>query len=56
VLVMGRNPSNIIAELKVPFERPRPFAIGESSQFNELCALLRSQIEMARRHDAETRH
>ena len=41
VLVMGRSPSKIIAEIKVPFARPRDFAIGESSQFNELCAGLR---------------
>ena len=56
VLVMGRNPSNIIAEIKVPFARPRDFAIGESAEFNELCAKLRNQIEIARRRDAEARH
>jgi NitT/TauT family transport system ATP-binding protein len=56
VLVMGRNPSNIIADIKVPFARPRGFAIGESSQFNELCAMLRNQIEIARGGDAEAKH
>jgi NitT/TauT family transport system ATP-binding protein len=56
VLVMGRNPSNIIADIKVPFARPRDFAIGESAEFNALCATLRNQIETARRRDAEARH
>jgi NitT/TauT family transport system ATP-binding protein len=56
VLVMGRSPSKIIAEIKVPFARPRGFAIGETSQFNELCAMLRNQIEIARQGDAEPRH
>ena len=48
VLVMGKSPAKIIAEVKVPFARPRGFAIGETSQFNELCANLRNQIEIAR--------
>ena len=48
VLVMGSRPSQIIFEITVPFTRPRDAAIGESAQFNELCALLRSQIELAR--------
>jgi NitT/TauT family transport system ATP-binding protein len=56
VLVMGRSPSKIIAEFKVPFARPRGFAIGETSAFNELCAMLRNQIEIARQGDAEPRH
>jgi NitT/TauT family transport system ATP-binding protein len=56
VLVMGRSPSNIIAEIKVPFARPRGFAIGETSEFNELCAMLRNQIEIARQGDAEPGH
>ena len=54
VLVMGRKPSKIIAEIAVPFPRPRDFAIGETAQFNELCAMLRGQIELAR--NSEARH
>jgi NitT/TauT family transport system ATP-binding protein len=55
VLVMGRRPSQIIAEIEVPFARPRDFAIGETAQFNELCAVLRRQIEVARGNaDART--
>src|SRR5271166_4684304 len=56
VLVMGRSPSRIIADVKVPFARPRDFAIGETAQFNELCAMLRNQIDLARQGDAESRH
>ena len=52
ILVMGRSPSRIVADVKVPFARPRHFAIGESVEFNELCGLLRDQINAAR----EKRH
>src|SRR6185312_500751 len=41
ILVMGRTPSRIIADVKVPFGRPRNFAIGETTEFNELCGDLR---------------
>jgi NitT/TauT family transport system ATP-binding protein len=56
VLVMGRTPSKIIAEIEVPFARPRDFAIGETSEFNELCGMLRDQITRARQGEAEARH
>jgi NitT/TauT family transport system ATP-binding protein len=52
ILVMGRSPSRIIADVKVPFGRPRNFAIGETTEFNELCGDLRDLITKAR----ETRH
>jgi NitT/TauT family transport system ATP-binding protein len=52
ILVMGRTPSRIIADVKIPFARPRDFAIGETAEFNELCGRLREQITRAR----ETRH
>ena len=52
ILVMGRTPSRIIADVKVPFARPRNFAIGETTEFNELCGMLRDQINEAR----EKRH
>src|ERR1700685_3066323 len=39
VLVMGRSPSRILAEVAVPFARPRSFGLGESPEFNELCGL-----------------
>ncbi len=56
VLVMGCSPSKIIAEISVPFARPRDFAIGETAEFNELCGFLRDQITKARQGDAEARH
>ena len=48
VLVMGGTPSGIIADVKVPFARPRHFTIGDTAEFNELCAVLRDQITKAR--------
>jgi NitT/TauT family transport system ATP-binding protein len=49
VLVMGGTPSSIVADIKVPFARPRDFAIGDTPEFNELCAALREEITRARR-------
>jgi NitT/TauT family transport system ATP-binding protein len=49
VLIMGGNPSTIIADIKVPFARPRNFAIGETAEFNALCAALRDEITKARK-------
>jgi NitT/TauT family transport system ATP-binding protein len=49
VLVMGCSPSTIIADIKVPFARPRHFAIGETAEFNALCAALRDEITKARK-------
>jgi NitT/TauT family transport system ATP-binding protein len=48
VLVMGCSPSTIIADIKVPFARPRHFTIGETPEFNELCTALRDEITKAR--------
>jgi NitT/TauT family transport system ATP-binding protein len=56
VLVMGRSPSQIIADIKVPFARPRDFSLGETEQFNELCSVLRREIEIARWGEDATRH
>jgi NitT/TauT family transport system ATP-binding protein len=57
VLIMGRSPSKIIADIRVPFPRPRSFALGETPEFNELCGALREQITRARESDdATTRH
>jgi NitT/TauT family transport system ATP-binding protein len=44
VLVMGRSPSRIIADVKVSFARPRNFNIEETSEFNVLRATLRDLI------------
>jgi NitT/TauT family transport system ATP-binding protein len=47
ILVMGGRPSAIISDVKVPLKRPRDFSVGETPEFNELCAILRDQIGRA---------
>jgi NitT/TauT family transport system ATP-binding protein len=44
VVVMGARPSTIVADLRVPYARPRDFAIGDTAEFNALCAELRGRI------------
>jgi NitT/TauT family transport system ATP-binding protein len=56
VLVMGRTPSRIIADIPVPFARPRRFSIGETAEFNALCAALRDEITRAREGAPATTH
>ena len=48
VLVMRDRPSTIISDTSIPFPRPRDISLGETPEFNELCAMLRDQIEVAR--------
>jgi NitT/TauT family transport system ATP-binding protein len=50
VLIMGGTPSSIIADIKVPFARPRHFTIGDTPEFNALCADLRDEITRARKN------
>ena len=45
VLVMTRRLATIVEDLAIPFARPRPMAIGESREFNEICGHLRERIE-----------
>lgn len=47
VLVMGRSPSRIIADVKVSFPRPRDINIEETGEFNVLCTTLRDLINKA---------
>jgi len=42
---MTRRPATIVEDLTIPFARPRPMAIGESREFNEICRHLRERIE-----------
>jgi NitT/TauT family transport system ATP-binding protein len=56
VLVMGSSPSRIIADIKVPFARPRDITMEEAGDFNELCATLRELINKGRQGGGETRH
>jgi NitT/TauT family transport system ATP-binding protein len=57
VLVMTRRPATIVEDLTIPFARPRPMAIGESREFNEICGHLRERIEHShyREHRAPAR-
>jgi NitT/TauT family transport system ATP-binding protein len=59
VLVMTRRPATIVEDLTIPFARPRPAAIGESREFNEICGHLRERIgeghNRAERRPVETR-
>ena len=48
VLVMRDRPSTIISDTAIPFPRPRDISLGETTEFNEICAMLREQIEVAR--------
>jgi NitT/TauT family transport system ATP-binding protein len=45
VLVMTRRPATIVEDLTIPFARPRSVTIGETREFNEICAHLRERIE-----------
>jgi NitT/TauT family transport system ATP-binding protein len=47
VLVMGRSPSRIIADVRVSFPRPRDINIEESGEFNVLRTTLRDLINKA---------
>ncbi|HEV2303791.1 MAG TPA: ABC transporter ATP-binding protein [Stellaceae bacterium] len=45
VLVMTKRPATIVEDLAIPFPRPRAISIGESREFNAICAHLRERIE-----------
>jgi NitT/TauT family transport system ATP-binding protein len=45
VLVMSRRPGRIIEDIAIPFARPRGLEIGETAEFNEICAHLRGKIQ-----------
>ncbi|MDQ7956648.1 MAG: ABC transporter ATP-binding protein [Rhodocyclaceae bacterium] len=50
VLVMNARPSRIVADIRVPFERPRRAQMQEHPLFNEICAFVREKIHEA--HDS----
>ena len=54
ILVMGLRPSRILSEIRVPFARPREFAISDTAEFNAICSELREEITKARA--SELRH
>jgi NitT/TauT family transport system ATP-binding protein len=44
VVVLGGSPGQIVADVAIPFERPRLPTIGETLAFNKICVELRSAI------------
>jgi NitT/TauT family transport system ATP-binding protein len=44
VLVMSPRPGRIIADVAIPFDRPRGLEIGDTPEFNAICSHLRSKI------------
>lgn len=44
VLVMNARPSRIVADIRVPFPRPRRAEMQETPLFNEICAFIRDKI------------
>jgi NitT/TauT family transport system ATP-binding protein len=45
VIVMGRRPSRIVADVEIAFSRPRDIHLQETPEFSRLCAQLRDAIE-----------
>jgi NitT/TauT family transport system ATP-binding protein len=45
VLVMTRRPATMVADVRIPFNRPRDRSIGGSAEFNRICDELRGLIE-----------
>jgi NitT/TauT family transport system ATP-binding protein len=48
VLVMTRRPATVVADIRIPFGRPRDNSIGGSAEFNAICDELRGLIEHKR--------
>jgi NitT/TauT family transport system ATP-binding protein len=48
VLVMTRRPATVVADIRIPFKRPRGRDVGETAEFNEICTHLRGLIEHER--------
>jgi NitT/TauT family transport system ATP-binding protein len=44
VVVLGGSPGQIVADMTIPFERPRVPTIGETLTFNKICGELRTAI------------
>jgi NitT/TauT family transport system ATP-binding protein len=56
VIVMGRRPSQIIADAVIEFPRPRTLALGETKEFNSICAMLRTRIDEAHSDEGTNLH
>src|SRR5262245_6989929 len=44
VVVLGRRPGQVVADVTIPFERPRDLSVGETAAFNRICGELRTAI------------
>jgi NitT/TauT family transport system ATP-binding protein len=44
VVVLGGSPGQVVADVTVPFERPRAPGLGETLGFNKICGELRTAI------------
>jgi NitT/TauT family transport system ATP-binding protein len=51
VLVMTRRPGTVVADIRVPFGRPRDPAVTALAEFNDLCNALRGLIDRRRDQD-----
>jgi NitT/TauT family transport system ATP-binding protein len=45
VLVMSQRPGRIVADVRIPFARPRCLEIEETAEFNDICGYLRGKIQ-----------
>jgi NitT/TauT family transport system ATP-binding protein len=44
VIVLGGKPAGVIEDMPIPFDRPRSVEIGDTPEFNRICAHLRGKI------------
>lgn len=44
VIVLGDRPGRVLADMAMPFPRPRDLSIGETIEFNRICAELRHHV------------
>jgi NitT/TauT family transport system ATP-binding protein len=44
VIVLGGRPAGVVADVAIPFPRPRIFSVGDTVEFNQICAFLREKI------------
>ena len=47
VIVLGDRPGRVLADMTMPFPRPRDLSIGETIEFNRICAELRHHVATA---------
>jgi NitT/TauT family transport system ATP-binding protein len=51
VLVMTRRPATVVADIRIPFRRPRNPGVGSLAEFNDLCEEIRRLIDPRRAAD-----